>query len=80
MVHVSLSGLADETAGVNRPTCPRRDSASDSGDQYPDYTERLRAACRGASGLALIAREDALGAAAEIEQLWVALRFLTGWK
>ena len=47
-------------------------------DQVPDYAARLRAAAHGASARAFISREDAMGAAAEIEQLWAAFRILGG--
>jgi hypothetical protein len=42
--------------------------------QIPDYAARLRAPFQGPSAHALISRGDAMGAAAEIEQLWAALR------
>jgi hypothetical protein len=44
----------------------------------PDYAARLRAAFQGASKQALVSREDAMGAAAEIEQLWAAFWTLVG--
>jgi hypothetical protein len=47
-------------------------------EQSPDYAARLRAAFPSASKQALVSREDAMGAAAEIEQLWAALRILVG--
>jgi hypothetical protein len=43
-------------------------------EQIPDYAARLRAPFQGSSTHALISRGDAMGAAAEIEQLWAALR------
>jgi hypothetical protein len=45
-------------------------------EQSPDYAARLRAAFPSAAKQALVSREDAMGAAAEIEQLWAALRIL----
>jgi hypothetical protein len=42
----------------------------------PDYAARLRTAIQDASGHVLVSREDAIGAAAEIEQLLAALRIV----
>jgi hypothetical protein len=47
--------------------------APDESVQGVDFAARLRAAFQGKSMQALISREDAMGAAAEIEQLWAAL-------
>jgi hypothetical protein len=44
----------------------------------PDYAGRLRDAFHDASLQALICREDAMGAAAEIEQLWAAVWIMAG--
>lgn len=61
------------------PALPGRGNAElDERDPRPDYAARLRNAPQDASGQAQIAREDALGAAAEIEQLWAAFRILVG--
>jgi len=46
--------------------------------QIPDYAARLRAPFQGPSTHALISRRDAMGAAAEIEQLWAVLRTMAG--
>jgi hypothetical protein len=43
-------------------------------EHISDYAARLRAPFQGPSTHALISRGDAMGAAAEIEQLWAALR------
>jgi hypothetical protein len=43
-------------------------------EQIPDYAVLLRGPFQGPSTHALISRGDAMGAAAEIEQLWAALR------
>jgi hypothetical protein len=47
-------------------------------EQIPDYAARLRAPFQGPSTHALISRGDAMGAAAEIEQLWAAHRTMVG--
>jgi hypothetical protein len=48
-------------------------------EQSPDYPARLRAAFQGLSEQALVSREDAMGAAAEIEQLWAMFWILVGF-
>jgi hypothetical protein len=45
---------------------------------HPDYAARLREAFQNAPGQASISRENAMGAAAEIEQLWAAFRIMVG--
>ena len=47
--------------------------------QSPDYPVRLRAAFKDQSKQGLVSREDALGAAAEIEQLWAVFWILAGF-
>jgi hypothetical protein len=47
--------------------------APDQSAQGVDFAARLRAVFQGECKQALISREDAMGAAAEIEQLWAAL-------
>jgi hypothetical protein len=42
---------------------------SNTGEGYPDFVARLRRAFADGAGQALVSREDAFGAAAEIEQL-----------
>lgn len=80
MVDVFLTKPAGETAGVDASIRHRAAGGLNLADGYPDYAERLRDACREMSGNVLVSREDALGAAAEIEQLWAALKLLTGWR
>lgn len=76
MVEVVLVPLSDAIGNArltaysdtrsNRQTLAER-------QQSPDYAARLRKLFQGVSTHALISRRDALGAAAEIEQLWAAL-------
>jgi len=58
------------------PAAPGKGPERDEHDLRPDYAARLRNAFHDASGQALISREDAIGAAAEIEQLWTAFRIM----
>jgi hypothetical protein len=58
------------------PAAPGKGPDRDERDLRPDYAARLRNALHDASGQALISREDAIGAAAEIEQLWTAFRIM----
>lgn len=61
------------------PAMPGNGNADlDERELRPDYAARLRNAFQDASGQALVSREDALGAAAEIEQLWAAVRIMVG--
>jgi hypothetical protein len=76
VVEVVLVALPVATGDA--PLAAHSDTWSDrqivaEGQQSPDYAARLRKLFQGASTQALISRRDALGAAAEIEQLWAAL-------
>jgi hypothetical protein len=61
------------------PAVPGEGNADpDEREPRPDHAARLRNAFQDASGQALVSRGDAIGAAAEIEQLWAAFRILVG--
>lgn len=61
------------------PAAPDNGNADpDEHEPGPDYAARLRNAFQDASGQALISLEDAMGAAAEIEQLWAVFRIMVG--
>ena len=74
MEKVNLDESIDHTALQDK--CVVRGASP--GSTCPDYAARLRAACMPSSQHALISCEDAIGAAAEIEQLWAALRLTAG--
>jgi hypothetical protein len=67
-----------EVVLASDPAAPGNGTGSDERDLRPDYAARLRNGTQDASGQALVSREDALGAAAEIEQLWAAFRIILG--
>ncbi|MEA2729187.1 MAG: hypothetical protein QOD93_5368 [Acetobacteraceae bacterium] len=67
-----------EVVLASDPAAPGNGTGADERDLCPDYAARLRNATQDASGQALVSREDALGAAAEIEQLWAAFRIILG--
>ena len=81
MVKVILASIrnADTNAQLAADSGYRSDGQiADEREQSPDYAVRLRAHFRGTCKQALVSREDALGAAAEIEQLWAALWIMAG--
>jgi hypothetical protein len=81
----ALDDLAHEVAGTSpSPTgtiitntgYSANELAPDENKQSVDFAARLRAAFQEEPKEALISRADAMGAAAEIEQLWAALRIV----
>jgi hypothetical protein len=81
---VATNNLGHEVAGKSPSPASNTKIAADTGNHFDartpgeneqgvDFAARLRAAFQGESSQALISREDALGAAAEIEQVWAAL-------
>ena len=64
------SVAADTPDHVGAHRCPDDDESN----RRTDYAARLRTTFRDGAERALVSREDAMGAVAEIEQLWTALR------
>jgi hypothetical protein len=72
---VTRTGVAGDPAAVGGH---REGPMWGSSGQRPDSAARLRDAFQDGSGQATISRGDAMGAAAEIDQLWAAFWIMEG--